>query len=131
MNNILSKLLPLILKLIPIIAAAWAARDFSVIDARGGFSTIQEILAVLIPSLVGVTAAGGAFYVDSQEKKAALMQEPPKPVGTTTHRITTPAMDISLSVPDVTLVTNVQLRNAFHVLADSAVPTTTTAKAVV
>lgn len=75
--TILKTILPLVLKLIPVIAAAWAARDFSIVQAKGGFETINEILAVLLPVLIGGGSAAGAFYVDAREKRIALETEPP------------------------------------------------------
>ena len=94
----LAKLFPLVLKLIPIVAAAWIARDWSIIESRGGFSTIQEILAIVIPALVGLGAAGAALYSDSRAVQVALATDPPIPTDSKTTVISTPSHELRLTI---------------------------------
>lgn len=73
----LFSVLPLILKLLPIFGAAWAMHDWSIIQQQGGFETIQQIIAVLVPGILTVGSAGAALFVDHKEKQVALATDPP------------------------------------------------------
>ncbi len=73
----LAKLFPVILKLLPIVLGCIAANNWAQLQSPEGIDAIKALLYVVLPGLGGVASAGGAFYVDSREKQAALMSDPP------------------------------------------------------
>jgi len=75
--SILKTILPLLLKLAPIVLACVASGNWAALWSPEGRDLIQTLLWVGLPGLFGVASAGGALYVDSREKQAALMADPP------------------------------------------------------
>lgn len=73
----LAQLLPLLLKLAPIVMGVVATNNWSALASPEGRDLIQSILYVFLPAAAGVASAGGALYLDSREKQAALMADPP------------------------------------------------------
>ena len=69
--------LSVVLKLAPIILGCIASNNWAQLQSPEGMDIIKTLLYVLLPGAVGVASAGGAFYVDSREKNAALMASPP------------------------------------------------------
>jgi hypothetical protein len=97
--NLMAKfqsVLSVVLKLAPIILACIASNNWAQLQSPEGIDALKALLYVFLPSAVGVASAGGAFYVDSREKKQALLTEPPV-VATADETL------VSLDAPGVSL----------------------------
>ena len=98
MNATILKLLPLLLKLAPIILAVLTTRNWSLLQEQGGFDLIQAIIYLLLPGLGAAGAAGGALYVDAKQKQAALEAEPPVKITDTEDAVQVNAGGVRLSL---------------------------------
>lgn len=73
----LAAILPYVLKLLPIVLGCIATNNWAQLQSPEGIDAMKALLYVVLPGLGAASAAGGALYLDSSEKKAALMQDPP------------------------------------------------------
>lgn len=75
----LAKAVSILLKLAPIVLGCIAANNWQALASPEGRDLIQSLLYVLLPGVGMAATAGGAFYMDSKEKTAALHADPPAP----------------------------------------------------
>jgi hypothetical protein len=73
----MAKIFPVILKLLPIVLACIASNNWAQLQSPEGIDAVRALLYVFLPGLAGVASAGGAFYVDSREKRIALETDHP------------------------------------------------------